>query len=86
MKHLTSLPCDAEPPALLQTVMQVGVHVNADTVIEAEKCERADGSEYMVIALRDPRTGSHMNVFIEEADLLRLWFHAEAARVIKVGA
>lgn len=80
---VTSIARNAEPvqplqvvPAPLSTHSYTIVAVNESTEIEAKRLSTGTVS----VKLRCPITGSVTQLDLPEADLLRLWFHAESAR------
>lgn len=58
------------------------IEVNEDTEIEAKRLSTGTVS----VKFRCPMTGSVTQLDLPEADLLRLWMHAETARRSEVGA
>lgn len=70
----------------LPTHMSVGVHINADTEMECRKVRRGDGSEYFVATFRSPGQLMGLELYLDEAEMLRLWFVFESARRTEANA
>lgn len=64
----------------LPTHTSIGVHINADTELECRKVQRGDGSEYFAAEFRSPGQLMGLSLYLDEAEMLRLWFVFESAR------
>ena len=71
---------DAElaPSVPKHTQMRTAMHINADTDIDATRPDYLDGQT--LVALVDPTTGSRVDLYFDDADLMRMCRKANDAR------
>jgi len=81
-RPVRGLPCadDTElaPPVPKHTQMRTAMHVNADTDIDATRPAYLDGQT--LVALVDPTSGSRVDLYFDDADLMRMCRKANDAR------